>query len=192
MFYKDGNIMAFTTHISVIDGVWKSDDSAWKRFNDIYSPLIRLHGHDCGLDSDSLDDLVQEVLISVASNTQNFTYDPAKGRFRDFLRSIIRHRANDILRKKYRIGKVPVIEMDNPSLDDLFLEEWQKHVEKTALDMLKKNISAKHYQIYELLVIHRKRVKEVASFFGLPEQTIYSIRKRTEEKLKQIIEKIDN
>lgn len=83
--------MAFTTHFSILDGIQHDEESAWDRFHALYAPLIRLHGKDCGIDDGNLDDLVQEVLLAVSHNCENFTYDASRGHFRNYLRRIIRN-----------------------------------------------------------------------------------------------------
>ena len=97
--------MSFTTHYSIVKDLRDEESEAWNRFFEAYSPLIRLHGRDCGIDDVSLDDLVQDVMVSVFNNSSKFEYDPEKGRFRDYLRFIIRARANDMLRARYKQAK---------------------------------------------------------------------------------------
>ena len=87
--------------------------------------------------------------------------------------------------------KVRFIEEDEAHLDDLFQLEWEEHIQRNSLEQLKEEISPKHFQIFQLLDIQHKKVKDVAKLFKLPEQTIYSIRNRTEEKLKEIARNLD-
>ena len=183
--------MSFTTHPSVIRNLRDGKSEAWHRFFEIYAPLIRLHGKDCGIDENSLDDLVQNVMLSIFSSSSRFEYDPAKGRFRDYLRFIIRARANDMLRARYQRvnpADIPVVE---ECLDDLFGTEWEEHIRTESLKQLKKDVLARHYQIFHMLDVQNRNVKEVARFFRMSAASVYSIRNRTELKLRRIAEKLD-
>lgn len=183
--------MSFTTHFSVLEGIKDNDNKAWERFFAVYSPLIRLHGKDCGLRSEHLDDLVQNVMLSLVEQIQSFQYDPNRGRFRDYLRHIIRARSCDMLRDIYKQECFQKMDKPESILDDLFQTEWEEHIRRSSVEKLKDEVSAKHFQIFQLLDIQNRKVHDVARFFKLPEATIYSIRNRTEEKLKQIAEKLD-
>lgn len=183
--------MSFTTRFSVLEGIKDNDNKAWERFFAVYSPLIRLHGKDCGLRNEHLDDLVQNVMLSLVEQIQSFQYDPNRGRFRDYLRHIIRARAYDMLRDIYKQECFQKMEKAESALDDLFQSEWEEHIRRSSVEKLKEEVSAKHFQIFQLLDIQNRKVHDVAKFFKLPEATIYSIRNRTEEKLKQIAEKLD-
>lgn len=185
--------MAFTTHFSVLDGIKQNDNQAWNRFCALYEPLIRLHGRDCGVGEDSLDDLVQEVFLAISRNSEKFGYDAGRGHFRNYLRRIIRNKANDILRTCYRHARLPlpVSEAEDSELDEKFLSEWQDHVRKHSLQMLREAVAPLHFQIFELINIHNRKAKFVADYFQLPLQTVYSINTRTEEKLKSIVAQCD-
>ena len=140
--------MSFTTRISVLNGIKNDDELSWERFYDIYGPLIRLHGKDCGIREDYIDDLIQNVMISLSRQIKNFTYQRDLGKFRNFLRKIIRARSMDILRRLYR-NELSIPEyglQDEAVLDTHFEEEWRSHVWKVSLMLLKQAVSPKHYQ----------------------------------------------
>lgn len=184
--------MSFTTRESVVECLHNTGEGAWQRFFSSYAPLIRLHGSDCGLPPSFLDDLVQDVMLSLWKNGRRFVYDPSKGRFRDYLKFIIRARAMDMLRRYYREKKI----REYPAERDFFLDtayedEWREHTLAAAMEILSCHIDAQHYQIFQLLDLQHWEVRKVARIFQLPEPTVYSIRKRTEEKLRKIVRDID-
>lgn len=183
--------MAFTTHFSIIDGIKHDSETAWDRFLKCYAPLIKLHGRDCGLDENYLDDLVQEVLLAISKTCENFNYDASRGHFRNYLRRIIRNKANDILREKYRNARLPVPEEEDDTLDELFMQEWKEHIRTNALRLLRQSVTPMHYQIFEMINVHDKKPKFVADFYKMPLQTVYSINSRTEEKLKTLASQLD-
>lgn len=184
--------MSFTTHFSVLSGMKNNENDAWERFYRMYASLIRLHGRDCGISVENQEDLVQNVLISLAAKMPGFNYDPKLGRFRDYLRKIIRARAADMLREYYkqeRIQELP--EISEVYLEKQFDDEWHEHIKNVSLERLKSLISLKHYQIFYLLDIQNRSIREVAKLHNLPQTTVYSIRQRTEKRLRTIARSLD-
>ncbi len=184
--------MCFTTRYSIFTKLKDGDERAWEDFYRRYDPLIRLHGQDCGLKPDNLDDLVQNVMVSLMGQMSKFSYDPQKGRFRDYLRKIIRVKSMDIMRQIYKNEKEPLPQQEDLYLDDLFDSEWENYLRDESLKELKKQISARHYQIFYMLDVQNKPVREVATLTQQPIATIYSIRTRAEEIIKKIVEELDN
>ncbi len=184
--------MKFVTDHKVLQGARQRDELAWERFYRFYAPLIRLHGKDCGLKNENLEDLIQNVMLTLSVQIPNFTYDPSKGRFRDYLRRIIRARACDMLRKIYRQERIPYEEIGEMESEDRFEEEWHEHILKRSLEQLKTQVSLHHYQIFYLLDICHYKVKDLASLYHMPAVSIYTIRSRVEMKLRQIVRELDS
>ena len=183
--------MKFATDYDILNGAKSGDELAWERFYNFYSPLIRLHGRDCGLKNENLEDLVQDVMVTLSIQMPGFVYDPCKGRFRDYLRRIIHARACDILRRVYRQERIPYEEQDEALQTDLFEEEWREHILSRGMEKLKETISLRHYQIFYLLDIRNYKVKTLAELYQVPAISIYSIRNRVEAKLREIVRELD-
>lgn len=184
--------MKFVTDQDMLTQTKQWSESAWKFFYDFYAPLIRLYGHDCGLKNENLEDLIQNVMITLSAQLPDFNYDPSKGRFRDYLRRIIRARAFDMLRKIYRQERIPYESGEEARNDNWFDEEWRGYVVKESLGQLKEAVSLHHYQIFYLLNIGHYKVKDLADYYNVPPVTIYTIRNRVEEKLRRIVRELDN
>lgn len=80
---------------------------------------------------------------------------------------------------------------DEACLDDLYKAEWQDYIKKESLRKLKEESSAEHYQLFYMLEIQNRSVRETADFFDIPKATVYSIRQRMEEKLRQTAKELD-
>ena len=183
--------MKFTTDYNLLKGTRTKDNEAWERFYNFYAPLIRLHGRDCGLKKENLEDLIQNVMLTLSSQMPNFIYDPSKGRFRDYLRRIIRARACDMLRKIYRQERMPYEETGEMEPEDRFAEEWREQILERSLEQLKEQVSLHHYQVFYLLDICHHTVKELAGLYQVPAVSIYTIRSRVEMKLRKIVRDLD-
>ena len=183
--------MKFITDYDILYKVKTNDEIAWEHFYKFYAPLIRLHGRDCGLREQYLEDLIQNVMVTLSMQMPSFVYDSSRGRFRDYLRTIIRARANDMLRKIYSQERIPYEPDDEADTTDLFEEEWRNHIRERSLEMLKEQISEHHYQIFYLLNIEHRKVKELAELYKVPAVSIYTIRARVEAKLRKIVRELD-
>ncbi len=183
--------MKFVTDYEVLQGAGQRDERAWERFYRFYAPLIRLHGKDCGLKKENLEDLIQNVMLTLSVQMPGFVYDPSKGRFRDYLRRVIRARACDMLRKIYRQERIPYEETGETDTEDRFENEWREYIVKRSLEQLKKQVALHHYQIFYLLDMGHYTVKELAGLYHLPPVSVYTIRSRVEMKLRQIVRKLD-
>ena len=183
--------MKFTTNYDILNKVKDNDEIAWEQFYKFYAPLIRLHGRDCGLKEQYLEDLIQNVMITLSMQMPGFVYDPSRGRFRDYLRKIIRARANDMLRKIYRQERIPYEPEEEADMTDQFEEEWRSHIRSRSMEILKAQVSAHHYQIFYLLDVQHRKVKELAELYKVPPISIYTIRTRVETRLRKIVQELN-
>ncbi len=64
------------------------EPEAWERFVSLYTPLIYTWGRHVGLQQQDAADLVQEVFLKLVKVLPSFTYDPHRGGFRRWLRTV--------------------------------------------------------------------------------------------------------
>jgi len=178
---------------------WDNQES-WREFFDTYWRLIYEVARKSGLKPAEAEDVVQDTILSVARQMPAFHYDPARGRFKAWLRHLTRCRIADVLRKQYRrpgqrVGD-PACSSESPTPDEIpdpatdpleavWEEEWQQHVRATALEQIKQRIKPEHYQMFELHKLQGWPVKEVASTYGVASATVYWVCQRVSRLLKQ-------
>ncbi|MGH7178184.1 MAG: sigma factor, partial [Tepidisphaeraceae bacterium] len=79
-----------TTNPSIFLRLKQSDTApreiAWAEFHKRYAPIITAFAQRLGARSQDVDDVVQDVLLGFYSKSPTFIYDPAKGRFRGYLK----------------------------------------------------------------------------------------------------------
>src|SRR3954469_13244450 len=91
----------------------KSDESqvrelAWSEFTTRYGPVIAGFAKRCGASRQDIDDIIQDVTTSFFAISQEFTYDPAKGRFRGWLKTCTVRSAIRRAGKNLRYRGVPL------------------------------------------------------------------------------------
>src|SRR5580704_17073243 len=79
-----------------------ADDESWRTFVETYVPLVFSYCRKQGLQEADAADVSQEVLMQAARSLRNFEYRPERGRFRDWLGTVTRHRIGRFLRRQQR------------------------------------------------------------------------------------------
>ena len=197
MRFRHKESMAFTTRKSLLSRIRSGDEISWEEFYQIYRPLILLRGGDMGLNQTEKEDLVQFVVLEFFKNSKTFLYDKKKGRFRNYLKTIINHRAIDIIRK--RRDHVVSIETEESgiedlpaNLDDRWDEEWISHMMTQALDELKKQIEPTTYQAFDFYALQNESPQKVANMLDISVSSVFVYKSRAISKLRQIITTIDD
>ncbi|MBO5959165.1 MAG: sigma-70 family RNA polymerase sigma factor [Lentisphaeria bacterium] len=185
-------IMGYTTKKSLLEAIQRGDEISWAEFYATYRNLILLRGRDYHLTDTELEDLCQTVVIDFFKMGKKFKYDPAKGRFRDYLRRVISHNALDIIRKRRKTE--PLTEnIDLPDPDSRSRNwdtEWHLHILTQALAVLRTQIELVTYQAFELYALKNRSAEDVAKFLGININMVYVAKSRAMQKLKPIIQKL--
>ena len=198
--------MAFTTRRSLLEKVRAGDEISWKEFYDTYRPLIRLCGRDYALYEHEQDELVQQVMCEIfrkdiigkfdfdrVPDNVVFKYDPAKGRFRHYLRGIIRHHAHRIIGRR-AVPLDPEAQAGLPDaaeLDRQWDAEWRQHVLNLAFEELKKRVRAEIYMAFEMYAVQNRPVEEVAGMLNLSVSSVYTAKSRCISVLREIVNKLE-
>ena len=183
--------MAYTTRKTLLNGVHQGDNRAWEQFWDFYRPLIRICGHDYKLTEDEIKDLQQEVLIEVFQADVVGKYNSQRGRFRDYLRTIIQRKIFGIFRKRF-----PPCEQDDilaeteSTIEELWDEEWHAFLLEAAIDELKERVSETTFLAYDLYANQGMPPDVVASMLSINANQVYIAKTRCVQLLKEIIEKL--
>lgn len=185
--------MAFSTSKSLLSRIKQGDEIGWCDFYKTYRPLIILRGRDFRLSETEIDELIQETVIAVFRGREKFKYDPSKGKYRNYLRRVIDHRAIDIIRKRKPEINSPAEGLDllmdekQSHIEEKWDTEWQEHIIKLSLDELKDKIESVTYQAFELYAIDGWAPAKVAEFLDISTSSVYVAKNRAVEALRKII-----
>jgi RNA polymerase sigma factor (sigma-70 family) len=91
-----------------------TDEEAWRTFVAIYAPVVYGYARRQGLQDADAAELTQEVMIEVARAIRSFEYQPERGRFRDWLKTITRRR---LLRFDQKQARSPEQQCDAEALE---------------------------------------------------------------------------
>src|SRR5438034_674593 len=82
-----------------------ADADAWAEFLALYGPAVFGYFRRRGLQEADAVDLTQEVFRAVAGAIERFEYQPARGRFRAWLFTIV---SREFLKFRQRCGRLPL------------------------------------------------------------------------------------
>ena len=201
--------MAFTTRKSLLAQLREGGEIPWREFYTTYKPLVLLCGGDCGLDADEKEELVQNVMSELfqrdiigkydpdhVPDNVVFKHDPSRGRFRHYLRKIIRYQALRIIRK--RPNQIPLDETLNETeratddaLEAAWDSEWKRHLLNMALVELKGRVRPETYSAFEMYALQNRPIREVAEFHDLSPAAIYTARSRCVALLREIVKELE-
>ena len=193
------------------------DQSGWHQFFETYWKLLYRVARKSGLSEVEAQDAVQETIITVAQQMPGFRYDPARCSFKGWLLLLTRQRIAHQFRKRNKpggaanrvhasaaqAGRAKPISTDGgpatvdqlPDLSDsgfeaLWDEEWQEHLFSAALKQVKRQVSDRQFQIFDLYVLQNCSVREVVSMLRINAAQIYLAKHRVGALLKKEIKRL--
>jgi RNA polymerase sigma factor (sigma-70 family) len=180
------------------------DQESWQHFYDTYRRLIHSAALRAGLTKEEADDVLQETVVSVARKIQELEYDPARGSFKGWLLTLTQWRVTDQLRRRQRriarlaedTGKTDLIEqLPDPVAAEAVARvwdgEWERNLVAVALERVKAQISARHFQIYQLYVQREWPISRVAKTLGVSSALIYVTKHRVATLLRKEIRRLE-
>lgn len=182
-----------------------SQQTAWREFNHDYAPLVRNVARKAGLSGAEADEVAQETLIAVAKKIGEFKHAGRRGSFRAWLYQQARWRIADQFRKREPspatgrrsavntqgnedTGTIPAGELPATAASEFEIiwdEEWQGWVHQLAIERVKRRVSARQFQLFDLHVLQGLSVREAAATGGSTMAAVYMAKSRVGRLLKK-------
>jgi len=184
-----------------------SDGKSWQEFYDTYSTFIRGVAMKAGLSECEAQEVLQETMIALSKNIAEFEYDPAKGKFKGWLRKLTVWRIYDQFRKRHpelnnsgdtssKTGETSMIaRIADPKgceLEAIWDDEWKKNLFERAVERVKRCVNAKQYQIFDLYVIKGWPAEKVAAVLGITTGQVFLAKHRLSKLIKQEIGRLED
>ena len=184
-----------------------NDAASWRSFFETYWRLIYNVARKSGLSDVDAQDVVQETVIAVARKMPEFSYDPARGSFKQWLLLITRRRIHDHLRQRYRSERVSGAGQTDPAIaevrppesalpPDVLLEAaweqgWRENIFQAALAQVRQQVNPKHFQVFDCCVLQNLPAGRVARMFGLNAAQVYLVKHRVSAAVKRAAAEIE-
>jgi RNA polymerase sigma factor (sigma-70 family) len=186
----DGPVSPQGTHPSLLIRLRDpQDQKAWALFVDTYVPMIYRYARRVGLQDADAADISQEVLSEVARCIRSFEYQPDRGRFRDWLGTLVRRRISRFLKKKDRsltdATEDEASEGDPCPADAGWTDEFNARILAAALERARPHFEPVTWRAFECVWLENRRAGEVAAELKLPIETIYTAKSRVLKRLEE-------
>lgn len=181
-----------TTHTTLLARLGRDgDDAAWHEFEARYGALIRGYARRHGLQSADCDDVLQDVLLGLGRAMPDFDYDPARGRFRSFLKTITNRAVFKKFRQKPPGGRQQALDAIDPLAEDgqerAWEREWQAYHLRLAMQRIASEFGTHDRAAFEAYVVQGRDAAETAAALNLSLDQVYQAKSRILKRLGEIV-----
>ena len=166
------------------------DDGAWDVFCDVYSPLLYDYCRKRGLQASDAADVVQETLLRIAKGIVKFEYDQSKGRFRDWLYTILHNEIRRMLGRKKPPQELKSIDNDAVGQDGSWNEHFYEHILKSALERIRPRFETDTWEAFTNVWLKNQAADEVAKLMERSIDFVYLSKSRVLKRLRLEIEEL--
>lgn len=181
-----------TTHKSLIEGLRAGSNEAWERFFDQYGQAIMELARHRGLQRADCEDILQKVACALANAMKG--YDPTKGKFRSYLKTIVIHEIAHFIHQKRRDlplddhGGHAAVEGE---LDELVEAAWRKFLLDEAMAVIRMEFSESDQRAFHDYALEGRPPQGVAEDLGVSKDSVYQAKSRILKRLGAVIRAID-
>lgn len=189
---------------SLIDRSWLAsrlmdphDTRHWPAVEERYGARVESLARRRGLRGDWVEDARQQTMAAFAIELRAGNFDPSRGRLRDYLFGIARHKIVDIIRE---LKRAPVQIVDEPGRTGFFERnieasdrqkihwdiEWDKMVADECLALARREFSAVSSDVFRRRVDLGQPSAEVGAYFGKSANAVDAIVCRVRRFLRQV------
>ena len=187
-----------TTHLSFIGRLRdRTNPVGWAEFNDRYRELLYRYARRRGASHLEAEDIAQDVTLYLFKAMERFEYNPARGRFRGYLRFAV---VTALARRQARCARQGTPTNPEtldamtaaPDLADAEWErEWQLHRLRTALQAISSAFEPATMEVFRTHVLAGCSVDDTALKLGVSKSSVYQAKSRVLKALKEHVEKLD-
>jgi len=199
---KDSKSTIFpATRVTLLARLKDPAARAWDDFFVVYGPVIYRMARHARLDEHAAEDIVAIVMRNfVGSMASGFEFDPERGRFRNYLRTIT-NRSIRQLRRSDCMGNTGnrvdlALEQfaDDDEAPDAAWEQFEREERwQACLDRLRESsiVSPRDFEAFVALVLKGEGTNVVAHRFGVTTNRLHGIKHSVIRRLRQIREELD-
>lgn len=162
------------------------DEARWARFVELYEPAIRdfIRLQDPDMPEADRDDLVQDTFVRIVPAIRNGVFDPSKGRFRNFLATVVRNLMVDRLRANAVRGSATAVAaaerlsgVESLAASELLDVKWRLASHHAAVERVfeKSALSEQSRRVYAMMEIDGLSAGEIAARTGLAANAVRRI-----------------
>lgn len=177
------------------------DLESWSRFVEIYTPAIYEFLRQQGLQDADAADLTQDVMASVAAAMRSFDYQPARGRFRGWLFTVVKNRLRNFWRsaaaRPVAGGGSAIDQRLQEASDDaadavaLWEREYEQRLFVCAAEQVRGHVQPSTWRAFYDTVVNGQPATEVARQLSMTPAAVRLAKARVIARIKREIESIE-
>jgi len=188
--------MRSSTSATLLDRLRDGRDGlAWDEFFQRYWLLIYSYASRRGCSPHSAEEIVQDIMLKLFERKDVFRYDPGRGRFRDWLATVVRNRVAELRRLPAgrnrarggnNSGSAPEPADDAHAPDDLWETAFEQSLLWALLEVVRREMHPRSYLAFEMTVLGEIPANKVAAHLGISRSTVFRTRKKVLSRLEQL------
>ena len=189
MIHEPRGWIVDTTQASLLGRIKdRADSAAWREFDAIYRPMLHRFAMASGLDNAEAGDVVQHCMAAISRHIDGFEYDPGRGRFRSWLRTLVNNRVRNIARDRHDL-QAESQDFKRPQRRETTPEEhfdrlcWQEHLNH-CLDRVRSEVEELTFEAFQAYVIDEQPVDQVCATLNMTPNQVRLIKWRLTNKLR--------
>lgn len=163
---------------------------AWQLFFRQYWAVILRYTRKLGLSPHHGEEVLQETMVELMRILPEFDYDRSKGRFRNFLLTIVHRKSLRALRRAKQqadnvsaAGEADLVDESDQTMAEAELR-WRESIKDTLIERLRGLVDERTFAIFEAYVLQGQPATAVARVHGLPVNTVYQVKNRLTRRLR--------
>jgi RNA polymerase sigma-70 factor (ECF subfamily) len=183
------------TRQSLLQRAQTGETDAWKNLVDLYRPLILAWLNRQGVPARDLEDLCQEVLLSVVKHLPAFQHSGQRGAFRSWLRTIVCSRTTDYWRAldpgaqpqggSDATAALHQIADPDSDLNRQWDEEHDRYVLDFLLELVEQEFEPVTLRAFRRLALDGVSGAEAAQELGVSMAAVYMAKSRVLARIRQ-------
>lgn len=193
----DGPTSRYATSLGLLQDLKSGDDSGWRRFVHLYTPLIYTWCRKAGLQESDSADICQDVFRDVSSGIHGLQYDSPSHSFRGWLWTITRHRLSKYFGREAKhpraSGGTTAIGLlaEAPDwIDDEICPESESaetEVIRRAAEIIRGDFSEKTWQAFWLSAVEEVQASDIAEKLQMTPNGVRQAKFRVMARLKEFV-----
>lgn len=165
-------------------------ETSWQEFHDRYAPVIRGFVRNAGRPGAEAEDIVQDVLLGFFQAAPRFIYDPARGRFRGYLKrctlNALRRRRNAPAGHAASLDELDPAE--DAETEAPWASAWEAQLFERAVRDVATRVDAKTYEAFELYARRGVPAEEVARQLGVGVNSVHQAKTRVTKLVRELVD----
>ncbi len=167
----------------------------WRRFLQLYDPMLRNWLHHKRVDRDDADDIVQNVMAVVVRRLGEFQHNGRTGAFRNWLRTItylcLKEHWKARSANPAGVGgsdlQVLIAELADPDsqTSQIWNQEHDRFIMGKLLEQLQDQFDARTWKAFEQFALANRPAAEVASELGMTTNAVFIAKSRVLTRLRK-------